>query len=78
MGGDVEETFLKGFTISCHLALPPLSRYALHLFLDLQGVEHGLPHNTNATQLWLIANLPGACCIGFPAKSRDEGQAIER
>uniref|UniRef100_A0A7S3VP18 Uncharacterized protein n=1 Tax=Dunaliella tertiolecta TaxID=3047 RepID=A0A7S3VP18_DUNTE len=32
--------------------------YALHLFIDLQGVEHQLPHNTNATQFWLISNLP--------------------
>ncbi|KAL6748784.1 hypothetical protein V8C86DRAFT_2869116 [Haematococcus lacustris] len=30
----------------------------LHFYFDLQGVEHGLPHNTNATQLYLIASLP--------------------
>ncbi|KAF5825774.1 hypothetical protein DUNSADRAFT_7037, partial [Dunaliella salina] len=38
--------------------IPGQTGYALHLFIDLQGVEHQLPHNTNATQLWLIANLP--------------------
>lgn len=32
--------------------------YSLHMYLDLEGVKHGLPHNTNATQLFLIAQLP--------------------
>ncbi|KAJ9515563.1 hypothetical protein QJQ45_021677, partial [Haematococcus lacustris] len=32
--------------------------FTLHFYFDLQGVEHGLPHNTNATQLYLIASLP--------------------
>lgn len=31
---------------------------SLHMYIDLQGMQHGLPHNTNATQLWLIAHLP--------------------
>jgi hypothetical protein len=41
------------YTMSCGPC-----RYVLHAYIDLQGLEHGLPHNTNATQLWLVANLP--------------------
>lgn len=39
------------------------------MYIDLQGVEHKLPHNTNATQLYLIAHLPGGCylCAGLCA-----------
>lgn len=33
--------------------------WSVHLYVDLQGIEHKLDHNTNASQLWLIANLPG-------------------
>jgi hypothetical protein len=29
------------------------------MYLDLQGLEHGLPHNSNASQLYLISHLPG-------------------
>ncbi|GLC50183.1 hypothetical protein PLESTB_000351500 [Pleodorina starrii] len=32
--------------------------WSVHMYLDLDAVEHGMQHNTNATQLWLIANLP--------------------
>ncbi|KXZ41679.1 hypothetical protein GPECTOR_323g35 [Gonium pectorale] len=32
--------------------------WSVHMYLDLDAVEHKLDHNTNATQLWLIANLP--------------------
>ncbi|GAX85582.1 hypothetical protein CEUSTIGMA_g12997.t1 [Chlamydomonas eustigma] len=31
---------------------------AMHMYIDLQGLEKNLPHNTNASQLWLCANLP--------------------
>lgn len=31
---------------------------SLHMYIDLQGQEHGMAHNTNATQLFLIAHLP--------------------
>jgi hypothetical protein len=31
---------------------------ALHLYIDLQAEQHKLPHNTNASQLWLAAHLP--------------------
>lgn len=33
--------------------------WSVHLYVDLQGIEHKLDHNTLATQLWLVANLPG-------------------
>lgn len=32
--------------------------FSLHMYIDLQGVDHKLPHNSNASQLWLISNLP--------------------
>jgi hypothetical protein len=31
----------------------------VHMYLDLHGIEHRQGHNTNATQMFLIANLPG-------------------
>ena len=33
--------------------LPGFDRvhYALHMYFDMQGVQHKLPHNTNATQV---------------------------
>eukprot|EP00199_Chlamydomonas_sp_CCMP681_P003500 CAMPEP_0119101814 /NCGR_PEP_ID=MMETSP1180-20130426/761_1 /TAXON_ID=3052 ORGANISM="Chlamydomonas cf sp, Strain CCMP681" /NCGR_SAMPLE_ID=MMETSP1180 /ASSEMBLY_ACC=CAM_ASM_000741 /LENGTH=171 /DNA_ID=CAMNT_0007085991 /DNA_START=102 /DNA_END=617 /DNA_ORIENTATION=+ len=31
---------------------------ALHMYIDMQGIDHKLAHNSNATQLYLIANLP--------------------
>jgi hypothetical protein len=30
----------------------------VHMYLDLHGIEHRQGHNTNATQMFLIANLP--------------------
>lgn len=41
-----------------HLPMFDKFGFAVHMYLDLQGVEHHHPHNTNATQLFLIANLP--------------------
>lgn len=41
-----------------HLPLLDKLGYALHIYIDLEGVRHGLPHNSNATQLFLISNLP--------------------
>ncbi|EFJ47622.1 hypothetical protein VOLCADRAFT_105095 [Volvox carteri f. nagariensis] len=32
--------------------------WSVHMYLDLDAVQNGMQHNTNATQLWLIANLP--------------------
>jgi hypothetical protein len=32
--------------------------WSVHMYVDLQGLEHKLDHNTNASQLWLISNLP--------------------
>lgn len=32
--------------------------FSLHMYIDLQGMEHKMAHNTNATQLYLVAHLP--------------------
>lgn len=32
--------------------------WSVHMYIDLDAIAHKLDHNTNATQLWLIANLP--------------------
>eukprot|EP00798_Chlamydomonas_sp_ICE-L_P014179 gene14179-20146_t len=32
--------------------------YAVHMYMDLSGAELKKEHNTNASQLWLAANLP--------------------
>ncbi|KAG2491364.1 hypothetical protein HYH03_010363 [Edaphochlamys debaryana] len=32
--------------------------WSVHLYIDLDAIAHKMDHNTNATQLWLIANLP--------------------
>ena len=33
-------------------------KMALHLYIDLQAEQRKMPHNTNASQLWLAAHLP--------------------
>ncbi|PNH12252.1 hypothetical protein TSOC_000846 [Tetrabaena socialis] len=32
--------------------------WSVHMYLDLDAIKHKMDHNTNATQLWLVANLP--------------------
>ncbi|GFR48529.1 hypothetical protein Agub_g10424 [Astrephomene gubernaculifera] len=32
--------------------------WSVHMYIDLDAIAHKMDHNTNATQLWLIANLP--------------------
>lgn len=41
-----------------HLPMFDKHGYAVHMYFDLEGTKHSLPHNTNATQLFFIANLP--------------------
>lgn len=40
---------------------------SLHMYIDLQAREHGMAHNTNATQLFLIAHLPEEPPSVYPA-----------
>lgn len=53
---------IDGERVRCH-SLPGAwdkkLNLAVHLYIDLEGVQHKLPHNTNASQFWLAAHLPG-------------------
>eukprot|EP00201_Polytomella_parva_P007999 CAMPEP_0175052416 /NCGR_PEP_ID=MMETSP0052_2-20121109/8349_1 /TAXON_ID=51329 ORGANISM="Polytomella parva, Strain SAG 63-3" /NCGR_SAMPLE_ID=MMETSP0052_2 /ASSEMBLY_ACC=CAM_ASM_000194 /LENGTH=210 /DNA_ID=CAMNT_0016316821 /DNA_START=59 /DNA_END=691 /DNA_ORIENTATION=- len=40
--------------------------WSVHMYIDLEGVNHQMAHNTNATQLWLVANLPSEPPELFP------------
>ncbi|GIL76428.1 hypothetical protein Vretimale_5975 [Volvox reticuliferus] len=51
--------------------------WSVHMYLDLDAVEHGMHHNTNATQLWLIANLPTERCRVAAARGEVQGGATE-
>lgn len=66
--GDIREAAARlmglpadGSRVVC-LHLPHFERhgYSLHLYFDWNGIKAGREHNSDASQLYLIANLPQA------------------